>query len=158
MEFAKAWDKASRKGDKKSLRELRRGVEDKITEEGKIVDESAYIEIKENVDRYNKGEKRDFKDTDKVTRETFEEAYDSKDDALRLSPEKNKEYSMEEINKLGDKARKGKREIIETIEDILIEDVGTGKERTVYNLSKKILDYIGKKTVSYTHLTLPTKA
>ena len=154
MSFAKAWDKATRQGDKKSLRELRRGVEDKITEEGKIVDEAAYIEIKENVDRYNKASQKQFKQTtEKATRETFEEAYESKDDVLNLSPKNNKEYSIEEINKLGDKTRKGKREIIETIEDILIEDVGTGKERTAYNLSKKILDYIGKKIFFESGLT-----
>tara|TARA_Y100001963_G_scaffold80442_1_gene111613 strand:- start:4533 stop:11273 length:6741 start_codon:yes stop_codon:yes gene_type:complete len=143
MDFAAAWDNAVRNKNKAGLKELRKGLEDVINEKGEIIDSSKFIEIQENINRYNRSYR---KDPTKRTGETVVDRFLRKHDAGELTRDI-KEESADASRIKNVKLRNQKEKLLNQEKEILSENYGEGEVSSAYNVSKKVLAYISRKII-----------
>lgn len=149
-----AWEKAT-DAEKKNLRE---GIEDKVNEKGEIVDESAWAEISENVDRFYtiRGEAETFKTPKKEPtkkeskKESKKEEFERQFDEGEITePIENIESQIIENVKSGrEDAKTGgrKSKVLKIDKEIQDESYGdTDVKRNAYNRSKKVLGYVARE-------------
>ncbi len=146
-----AWEKAT-DAEKKNLRE---GIEDKINEKGEIVDESAWAEISENVDRFYtiRGESEAPVTPVTVSDKKVEIKQRMKDEVVKSldTNETIKKDIVEKFERGNISSEKRQHEEWLNESDTRIQNTKLGKEgshqREAYNESKGVLAYIARKLI-----------
>lgn len=157
--FSRVWEHAERHGNKRALKDLRRGLEKEISEKGEIKDLEAWEKIQEKANVYEKTYMKKEKGEGLVkgdTKEHLKDDYQSREEGTRgnvlykeLSPKK---YSKEinELEQKGDLTSKeavSHRKLNKKDKDSQAEYYGeTADSRKAYNESKLVLAELARKS------------